>query len=234
MAFELPPLPYDYAALEPHIDEATMKLHHDKHHQTYVTNLNGAVEKHPELGKKTPEELIKDLAAIPEDVRAVVRNNGGGHVNHTMFWQIMKPKGGGEPTGDIADPDQSRLRRLRDFKKQFNETTAKQFGSGWGWLVFEGGKLKIVTTAQPGLTPSSQGHLPHPRQRRLGARLLPQVPEQAPPTTSPPGGTSSTGTRSTSASPTPKSSTSHSTKEGPPQGGPSALRNRTTAAESEP
>ena len=103
MAFELPPLPYDYAALEPTIDEATMKLHHDKHHQTYVTNLNGAVEKHPELGKKTPEELISDLASIPEDVRAVVRNNGGGHVNHTMFWQIMKPKGGGDPEGDIAD-----------------------------------------------------------------------------------------------------------------------------------
>ena len=102
MAYELPPLPYDYAALEPHIDEATMKLHHDKHHQTYVTNLNGAVEKHPELGNKSPEELIKDLASIPEDVRKVVQNNGGGHVNHTMFWQIMKPKGGGEPTGDIA------------------------------------------------------------------------------------------------------------------------------------
>src|SRR3954465_15808802 len=97
MPFELPPLPYDYAALEPHIDEATMKLHHDKHHQTYVTNLNGAIEKHPELGTKSPEELIKDLAAIPEDIRKVVQNNGGGHVNHTMFWQIMKPKGGGEP-----------------------------------------------------------------------------------------------------------------------------------------
>ena len=89
MAFELPPLPYDYAALEPTIDEATMKLHHDKHHQTYVTNLNGAVEKHPDLGKKTPEELVADLASVPEDVRPVVRNNGGGHVNHTMFWEIM-------------------------------------------------------------------------------------------------------------------------------------------------
>src|SRR6266481_5982586 len=94
VAYDLPPLPYDYAALEPTIDEATMKLHHDKHHQAYVTNLNGAVEKHPELGKKTPEDLLKDLAAIPEDVRKVVQNNGGGHVNHTMFWQIMKPKGG--------------------------------------------------------------------------------------------------------------------------------------------
>jgi len=105
VAYELPPLPYDYAALEPHIDEATMKLHHDKHHQTYVTNLNGAVEKHPELGKKSPEDLIKDLSSIPEDVRKVVQNNGGGHVNHTMFWQIMKPKGGGEPTDATANQD---------------------------------------------------------------------------------------------------------------------------------
>src|SRR5580698_4725756 len=102
MAFELPPLPYDYAALEPYIDEATMKLHHDKHHQTYVTNLNGAIDKHPDLGSSTPEDLIKNLGGIPEDVRKVVQNNGGGHVNHTMFWQIMKPSGGGDPNGAIA------------------------------------------------------------------------------------------------------------------------------------
>jgi superoxide dismutase, Fe-Mn family len=145
VAFELPPLPYDYAALEPTIDEATMKLHHDKHHQAYVTNLNGAVEKHPELGKKTPEELLADLASIPEDVRATVRNNGGGHVNHTMFWQIMKPKGGGDPTGEIAAQITKDFGRFDDFKKLFNETTAKQFGSGWGFLVFKGGKLEIVT-----------------------------------------------------------------------------------------
>ena len=139
MAYELPPLPYDYAALEPTIDEATMKLHHDKHHQTYVTNLNGAVEKHPELGKKTPEELVKDLASIPEDVRKVVQNNGGGHVNHTMFWHIMKPNGGGDPTGEIAAQIKADFGTFEDFKKQFNEATAKQFGSGWGWLVFDGG-----------------------------------------------------------------------------------------------
>src|SRR5882757_518428 len=102
VAYELPPLPYDYAALEPTIDEATMKLHHDKHHQTYVTNLNGAVEKYPDLGSKTPEALVSDLASVPDDVRPVVRNNGGGHVNHTMFWQIMKPGGGGNPTGNIS------------------------------------------------------------------------------------------------------------------------------------
>ena len=145
MAYELPPLPYDYAALEPHIDEATMKLHHDKHHQAYVTNLNGAVEKHPDLGKKSPEELLKDLNAIPEDVRKVVQNNGGGHVNHTMFWQIMKPKGGGDPSGDIAAQIKADFGDFESFKKLFNETTAKQFGSGWGWLIFKAGKLAFLS-----------------------------------------------------------------------------------------
>ena len=159
MPFELPALPYEYAALEPTIDEATMKLHHDKHHQTYVTNLNGAVEKHPELASKSPEELIEDLSAIPEDVRKVVQNNGGGHVNHTMFWEIMKPKGGGEPTGEIGAQITTDFGSFEDFKKQFNETTAKQFGSGWGWLVFEGGKLKIVTSANQD-NPLSQGMYP--------------------------------------------------------------------------
>jgi superoxide dismutase, Fe-Mn family len=159
MAFELPPLPYDYAALEPHIDEATMKLHHDKHHQTYVTNLNGAVEKHPELGKKSPEELLKDLASVPEDVRTVVRNNGGGHANHTMFWQIMKPSGGGNPTGAIAQQIEQDFGTFDDFKKQFNESAAKQFGSGWGWLVFRGGKLEIITTPNQD-SPLMQGLFP--------------------------------------------------------------------------
>ena len=159
MPFELPPLPYDYAALEPYIDEATMKLHHDKHHQAYVTNLNGAVEKHPELGSKSPEDLIKDLDAIPEDVRAVVRNNGGGHVNHTMFWQIMKPKGGGQPMGNIATQISADFGDFEAFKKTFNETTAKQFGSGWGWLVWKGGKLAVVTTPNQD-NPLSQGLYP--------------------------------------------------------------------------
>ncbi len=122
-----------------------MKLHHDKHHQTYVTNLNGAVEKHPELGTKTPEELVADLSAIPEDVRGVVRNNGGGHVNHTMFWEIMKPGGGGDPDGAIGEQITKDFGSFEAFKKTFNETTAKQFGSGWGFLVYKGGKLEIVT-----------------------------------------------------------------------------------------
>ena len=145
MAYELPALPYDYAGLEPHIDEATMKLHHDKHHQTYVTNLNGAIEKHPEFGSKSPEELVAGLASVPEDIRTVVRNNGGGHVNHTMFWEIMKPNGGGAPTGAIADQITKDFGDFEAFKKTFNETTAKQFGSGWGFLVYKGGKLEIVT-----------------------------------------------------------------------------------------
>lgn len=159
MAHELPPLPYDYAGLEPHIDAATMHLHHDKHHQAYVNNLNAAIEKHPELAKYTAEELLRDLSKVPEDIRAAVRNNGGGHVNHTMFWQIMKPKGGGEPTGKIAEQIKKDFGSFEDFKKQFNETTAKQFGSGWGWLIREGGKLKIVTTANQD-SPLSQGHFP--------------------------------------------------------------------------
>lgn len=159
MAFELPPLPYDYAALEPFIDEATMKLHHDKHHQTYVTNLNGAVEKHAELGSKTPEELLKDLPSVPEDVRTVVRNNGGGHVNHTMFWQIMKPKGGGEPDGEIAVQITADFGDFDTFKKQFNEAATKQFGSGWGWVVWKDGKLAVLTTPNQD-NPISQGLLP--------------------------------------------------------------------------
>ncbi|MFT4112714.1 superoxide dismutase [Silvibacterium sp.] len=146
MAYELAPLPYDYAALEPHIDEATMKLHHDKHHQTYVNNLNGAIEKHPDLAKHTPEDLLKNLNSIPEDIRTVVRNNAGGHVNHTFFWQIMKPNGGGEPTGAIAEQITKDFGSFEAFKKQFNETTAKQFGSGWGFLIWDGGKLAILTT----------------------------------------------------------------------------------------
>src|ERR1700739_4217121 len=145
VAFELPPLPYDYAALEPHIDEATMKLHHDKHHQAYVTNLNAAIEKHPDLAKHSAEDLLRNLNTVPEDVRTAVRNNGGGHVNHSMFWTIMKPNGGGEPTGRIAEQIRKDFGDFEAFKKQFNETTAKQFVSGGGWGLRESGKLAIIT-----------------------------------------------------------------------------------------
>ena len=162
MAYEVPPLPYDYAALEPYIDAETMKLHHDKHHQTYVNNANGAFEKHPELAKKSADDLLRDLNAIPEDVRGVLRNNAGGHSNHSMFWTIMAPAGpgvGGAPTGDIAAQIKADFGDFDTFKKTFNETTAKQFGSGWGWLVFQGGKIKVITTPNQD-SPFSQGLYP--------------------------------------------------------------------------
>ncbi len=160
MAYELPPLPYDYMALEPHIDEATMRLHHDKHHQAYVTNLNAAIDKHPELGSKSPEELIKDLNSVPDDIKAAVRNNGGGHVNHTMFWQIMKPGGGGEPNGPIADAITNTFGSFDAFKTQFNDAGVKRFGSGWAWLVKSAdGKLAIVSTPNQD-NPMSDGQIP--------------------------------------------------------------------------
>ena len=159
MAYEVPPLPYDYTALEPHIDEQTMHLHHDKHHQAYVTNLNGAIEKHPELGKHTPEDLLRNINSIPEDIRTVVRNNGGGHVNHSMFWTIMKPNGGGNPTGKIGDQITKDFGDFETFKKQFNEAATKQFGSGWGWLLWDGGKLTIATTGNQD-SPLLQGKYP--------------------------------------------------------------------------
>ena len=159
MAYEVPPLPYDYAALEPHIDAETMKLHHDKHHAAYVNNANGALEKHPELASKSADDLLRDLNAIPEDVRGVLRNNAGGHSNHSMFWSIMGPNAGGAPTGAIGDQINKDFGDFDTFKKTFNETTAKQFGSGWGWLVWKEGKLAVVTTPNQD-SPLSQGLYP--------------------------------------------------------------------------
>src|SRR5262245_21962053 len=130
MAHELPALPYDYTALEPSIDEKTMHLHHDMHHATYVKNLNAAIEKHPDLQSKSAEELIRDLNSVPEDIRTAVRNNGGGHVNHSMFWKIMKPKGGGDPTGAIAEAINKAFGNFKDFQAKFNDAGTKQFGSG--------------------------------------------------------------------------------------------------------
>jgi Fe-Mn family superoxide dismutase len=162
MAYELAPLPYDYAALEPFIDAETMHLHHDKHHQTYITNVNAALANHPNLASKSVDDLITDLNAVPEDIRNVVRNNGGGHSNHTMFWTIMAPPksgGGGAPSGALADQIKKDFGDFEAFKKTFNETTAKQFGSGWGWLVSQGGKLKVITSANQD-SPLSQGIYP--------------------------------------------------------------------------
>ena len=160
MAFEVPALPYAYTALEPHIDEQTMHLHHDKHHQAYVTNLNAAIDKHPELASKSPEELIKDLNSIPEDIRPAVRNNGGGHVNHTMFWEIMGPNGGGEPTGPVGDAITATFGSFEAFKTAFNDAGVKRFGSGWAWLVKTAdGKLAIISTPNQD-NPMSEGHFP--------------------------------------------------------------------------
>ena len=160
MAFEVPPLPYAYNALEPHIDEQTMHLHHDKHHQAYVTNLNAAIEKHPELAGKSPEELLKDLNGVPEDIKAAVRNNGGGHVNHTMFWEIMGPGGGGAPTGALAEAINTTFGSLDALKAAVNDAGVKRFGSGWTWLVKTAdGKLAVVSTANQD-NPMSEGHFP--------------------------------------------------------------------------
>ena len=160
MAHQLPPLPYDFGALEPHIDAQTMQIHHDKHHGAYVTNLNAAVEKHAELGSKSAEDLIKNLNAVPEDVRTAVRNNGGGHVNHSMFWQIMAPKAGGEPSGKVGDAIKQTFGSFAEFQTKFNDAGTKRFGSGWVWLVrTKDGKLDIISTANQD-NPMMEGHWP--------------------------------------------------------------------------
>ena len=160
MAFELSPLPYNYDALDPYIDAQTMQVHHDLHHQAYVNNLNAALEKYPELQSKSPEELIKDLSNLPQDITGPVRNNGGGHVNHTMFWQIMAPNAGGEPTGAIAQAISENFGDFESFKQKFNDAGTKQFGSGWVWLVrTTDGKIEITSSPNQD-NPMSSGHFP--------------------------------------------------------------------------
>ena len=146
MPFELPPLPYAFNALEPHIDEQTMRIHHGKHHATYVTNVNAALEKHPGLQSKPVEDLLRSISTVPEEIRTVVRNNGGGHANHTMFWEIMGPNGGGAPKGPIGEAITSTFGSFDAFKEQFNKAALGRFGSGWAWLVDAGGKLSIEST----------------------------------------------------------------------------------------
>lgn len=147
MAHSLPPLPYAPDALEPHIDKQTMEIHHGKHHQAYVNNLNAALEKHPDLQGKSADDLIAHLSTVPEDIRTAVRNNGGGHVNHTMFWQIMAPNAGGAPTGAIADALTSSFGSFDAFKEQFAKAAVGRFGSGWAWVIDTGSKLAIESTA---------------------------------------------------------------------------------------
>jgi Fe-Mn family superoxide dismutase len=146
MAFTLPKLPYDFNALEPHIDAKTMEIHHGKHHQAYVNNLNAAIEKHPELASKSIEDLLTDLNSVPEDIRPAVRNNGGGHWNHTMFWEIMSGKGGGEPKGALADAIKAAFGDFAAFKEKFNAAGVGRFGSGWAWLVKDGKGVAIMST----------------------------------------------------------------------------------------
>ena len=147
MAHELPKLPYPFEALEPHIDTTTMQIHHGKHHAAYVTNLNAAVDKHPALQGKSVDDLVKTISAVPEDIRTAVRNNGGGHINHTMFWEIMGPGAGGAPTGAIADAINGAFGGFDAFKTQFANACMTRFGSGWAWLVEKDGKLSVESTA---------------------------------------------------------------------------------------
>jgi Fe-Mn family superoxide dismutase len=146
MAHTLPALPYAPEALEPHIDAQTMQIHHGKHHQAYVTNLNAAIEKAPELANWSLDELCTKIAQVPESVRGAVRNNGGGHWNHSMFWQWMSPKGGGEPTGKLADAINASFGSVATFKEQFQQAGLTRFGSGWAWLIKDGAKLAIMST----------------------------------------------------------------------------------------
>lgn len=144
--FELPDLPYAYDALEPTIDKETMNIHHTKHHNTYVTNLNAALEGHADLQNKSIEDLISDLDAVPENIRTAVRNNGGGHANHSLFWKILSPNGGGAPSGELADKINEKFGSLDAFKEQFEQAAATRFGSGWAWLILKDGELAITST----------------------------------------------------------------------------------------
>ena len=160
MAYELPPLPYDYNALEPYIDEETMHLHHDKHHQAYVNNLNAALQGQSQFENMSVDDLMRQINSVPESIRTAVRNNGGGHANHSMYWQIMKPNGGGEPTGDLANAINSAFGSFDQFKAAFNDAGAKRFGSGWAWLVIgPDGKLAVTSTANQD-SPLMEGQYP--------------------------------------------------------------------------
>jgi len=158
MAFEVPPLPYDYGALEPHIDEQTMRVHHDKHHQAYVDNANKALEG-TEWADRPVEQILDNLDLLPEDKRTPVRNNAGGHANHSLFWEIMSPEGGGEPSGSLAAAIESTFGGLDELKRQVNDAGVKRFGSGWTWLIHDGTGLAVVSTPNQD-SPLMEGHEP--------------------------------------------------------------------------
>jgi Fe-Mn family superoxide dismutase len=160
MAFTLPPLPYPTDALEPSIDKMTMEIHHDRHHKTYVDNLNKALESAPELQSKSIEEILRNFKSVPAAIQTAVKNNGGGHANHSMFWEIMGPKAGGAPTGDLAQAINSTFTDLNTFKAKIKEAALGRFGSGWSWLVVGGdGKLQVLSTANQD-SPLMDGHTP--------------------------------------------------------------------------
>jgi len=159
MAYTLSDLPYPENALEPHIDAQTMNIHRTKHHQAYINNVNAALEKHPDLAKKPVETLLKELASIPEDIRTVVRNNGGGHANHSMFWTIMGPHAGGEPAGELAEAIKKDFGSFATFREQFTKAATTRFGSGWAWLTVNKGKLAVESTANQD-SPLSEGRTP--------------------------------------------------------------------------
>ena len=159
MAHELPSLPYAYDALEPHVDKMTMEIHHTKHHQAYINNVNKALEGHPDLANKPIDDLMRGLASVPEAIRTAVRNNGGGHSNHTLFWTIMGPNAGGAPGGELAAAINSTFGSLENFKTQFANAGATRFGSGWAWLCHDKGKLVLESTANQD-TPLSEGRTP--------------------------------------------------------------------------
>lgn len=159
MAYKLPELSYAYDALEPHVDKETMNIHHTKHHNTYITNLNNALEGHADLAGKSIEELISDMDAIPADIQTAVRNNGGGHANHSFFWEILSPNGGGEPTGALADAINAKFGSFDKFKEEFAKAGATRFGSGWAWLVLNNGELEVMSTANQD-SPLMEGKTP--------------------------------------------------------------------------
>ena len=159
MAYSLPELPYAYDALEPHIDARTMEIHHTKHHQAYINNVNKALEGHDDLASKSICDLMRGLSSVPESIRTAVRNNGGGHANHSLFWTIMGPGAGGEPGGDLGAAINSTFGSLDNFKQQFAQAAATRFGSGWAWLSVDGGKLVVESTANQD-TPLSEGRTP--------------------------------------------------------------------------
>ncbi|MBW3540999.1 MAG: superoxide dismutase [Planctomycetes bacterium] len=159
MAYSLPDLPYSYDALEPHIDAATMEIHHTKHHQAYINKANDALSGHSDLASKSIEDLMRNLSAVPEDIRTTIRNNGGGHANHSLFWTIMKPGGGGQPKGELADAISGKFGSFENFKNEFSNAAGTRFGSGWAWLSVDGGSIVVESTPNQD-TPLSEGRTP--------------------------------------------------------------------------